>query len=105
MKLNEFIVPWLPFNVEGMVIWPFILYRGTPSSSVRAHEWCYWRQQAGWLVIYWYVMYLSLAIIHWTTGPKHPFEKPAYAAAKEAARRNPRISPIKGRSRVHRIVS
>ena len=84
LKWNEKTVNWLPGrNTVGMMIWPFILYKGMPSEGLRAHEWYHWRHALRWLVVPWYITYGLLFVIYRTSGPCHPFEEPAYAAAKE----------------------
>jgi hypothetical protein len=84
LKWNEKVLSWLPGrDTVGMMIWPFILYKGTPSEGVRLHEWCHWRHAFRWFVIPWYIAYGVLLLIHRTSGPDHPFEGPAYSAASE----------------------
>jgi len=74
-------VPWpFPKAVHAVTLWPFIIYEHSVrhDPAIQAHERYHWKDQMRWLVIPWFIVYLTLSLFY-GGGRKHPLEKPAYA--------------------------
>ena len=73
-------IPWpFPKSVYAVTIWPFIFYEHQVryDEGVLAHERYHWKDQMKWLVIPWFIVYLSLSPFY-GGGRKHPLERKAY---------------------------
>jgi hypothetical protein len=86
MKPIELTTRWLPPGVDGMTLWPFILYRRGHQGDIalRCHEHYHWRHALRWGVLPWYLAYLVLKL--WYLGQpaeRHPLEAPAYAKQRQ----------------------
>jgi len=74
-------IPWpFPKSVHAVTIWPFIIYEHSVRHdlAIQAHERYHLNEQRKWLVIPWFIVYVSLSLFY-GGGRKHPLEKPAYA--------------------------
>jgi hypothetical protein len=90
--MRELTVPWLPFGVQAIMLWPLVLYLPSVRHDpcVRAHEKTHWDEAVRWGVLLWYAVYLTLLPFWWgARNPMHPMEVPAYAAQRlcDAAKR------------------
>ena len=73
-------VPWpFPEKVYAVTLWPFIFYEPHVryDEGVLAHERYHWNHQLKWLVIPWFIVYVSL-LPFYGGFRKHPIERPAY---------------------------
>lgn len=88
-------IPWpFPKRVHAVTLWPFIFYEHSAryDKAVQAHERYHWRDQMRWLVIPWFLVYISL-LPFYGGYRKHPLEKSAYAVMDEVnARKNKKHS-------------
>ena len=80
--MKEIIVPWLPFNIAAITLYPYILYKiGMYTPAIRCHEGYHYKQISDWGVIQWYTAYILLMIHKKYRGNQnrnHPLELPAY---------------------------
>ena len=86
MQPLERMAPWLPKGVDGITLWPFILYRQGHRDSIplRCHEHYHWRQALRWGVVPWYLAYLLLKPLYLRKpADRHPLERSAYAKQRE----------------------
>ena len=71
---------------RAMTLWPFVFFGSDiedVSNPLKIHESIHWNEQDKWKVFWpftWGVVYVVLAILHRTIGPKHPMENYAYIA-------------------------
>jgi hypothetical protein len=75
-------------GVDGITLWPFILYRRGKEGDIalRCHEHFHWRHALGWGVLPWYLAYLVLKLIYLRRpADQHPLEAPAYAKQRQIA--------------------
>ena len=83
INVIELTVPWLPGRINGVVLWPVILYRqGWRSPCVEEHERYHWRDIRRWGVIPWYAVYLVLLPV-FGGGRRHPLERNAYRVEQQ----------------------
>ena len=89
MKPVELETPWLPGKrIDGITLWPFILYRrGKRSPALEAHERFHWQQALRWGVVPWYAAYVVLYLVVRSGKRRHPLERPAYEVSDAILRR------------------
>lgn len=70
-----------PAAVYAVTVWPFIVYERQvwDDECVKVHERYHWVDQVRWLVLPWFVAYLTLRVVQRTGGRGHLLEKEAYA--------------------------
>jgi hypothetical protein len=86
VKPIELTVGWLPPGVDGMTLWPFILYRRGHQTNIplRCHEHFHWRHALRWGVLPWYLAYVLIKLWYLGQPPeRHPLEAPAYAKQRQ----------------------
>ena len=73
-------VPWLPFGIRAITLFPAIVYRkGHRTPAIELHELYHWRQIRRWGVLPWYIIYLVLALVYMgRPANEHPLEREAY---------------------------
>ncbi len=74
---------WLPKGIDGICLFPFLVYRDhEPSPALVRHERYHFHDALRCKVIPWYLAYLLL-LPFYGGGREHPLEVAAYAAEKE----------------------
>ena len=68
-----------PTSVYAVTVWPLIFYESHvwDDACVQIHERYHWRDQVRWLVLPWFVAYLTLRPFY-GGGRRHPLEREAY---------------------------
>ena len=80
-----FVHLWMPFGIQAMMLWPFIVIRvAVDDFCLRQHELYHWRQARRWGVLPWYVAYLILGLFYiGKPADAHPLERRAYAVERK----------------------